>query len=207
MDKEELSLIRKVRQEILFARPRVYQAGEATPLDVVEVEYPFELFLKREDMSPIRAYKWRGAYNRMALLESNELEKGVVTASAGNHAQGVALAASLLGTTATVYMPRSTPGVKQAAVEKHGAGKVTIKLAGDSYDEAVSAAMKESEESGKTYIHAYDDIHVMGGQGTLADEIIMSGHGPFDVAFLQVGGGGMAAATACWLSLRSRVRR
>lgn len=194
-----IPLERRLHQEILLARQRVYQAGQPTPLDRLEVDCPFQLFLKREDMSPIRAYKWRGAYNRMALLSPTERNQGVVTASAGNHAQGVALAAKLLNTTATIFMPRSTPKVKQSAVQHLGGNRVEILLAGDSYDNAVTAAKAESEAAHKTYIHAYDDLWVMAGQGTLADEIVMSGQGPFDIAFLQIGGGGMAAAVACWL--------
>jgi len=199
MSKDAPSLERRLRQEILFARKRVYQAGQPTPLEQVDIEFPWQLYLKREDMSPIRAYKWRGAYNRMALLSTTERAQGVVTASAGNHAQGVALAAKLLDTTATIYMPRSTPKVKQTAVQKLGAHRVEILLSGDSYDNAVTAAKAESEASQKPYIHAYDDLYVMGGQGTLADEIVMTSKGPLDVAFLQIGGGGMAAAVACWL--------
>ena len=190
---------RQLREEILFARQRVYKAGRPTPLEQVAIEHPFQLFLKREDLSPIRAYKWRGAYNRMALLTDAERASGVVTASAGNHAQGVALAAQLLKTTATIFMPRSTPKVKQNAVQQLGGDQVTVRLSGDSYDNAVTAALADSQTTQKPYIHAYDDLQVMAGQGTLADEIVMSGQGPFDIAFLQIGGGGMAAAVACWL--------
>lgn len=196
------SLQRSLRQEILQARRRIYEVGEATPLDCIVLEEPgFELFVKREDLSPIHAYKWRGAYNRMALLDTDERAKGVVTASAGNHAQGVALAARRLGTPAIIYMPLSTPRMKQVAVRRHGGEQVEIRLHGDSYDSASAAAHACAAADGLIYIHAYDDLAVMAGQGTLADEIVMSGQGPFDLAYLQVGGGGMAAATATWLKL------
>lgn len=198
MSSEELT--RTLRQEILFARRRIYEVGQATPLQQIELD-ELSIFVKREDISPINAYKWRGAYNRMAQLSANELERGVVTASAGNHAQGVALAARKLGTRATIFMPLATPRMKQVAVTKHGGKQVEIQLIGDSYDAASNAANELAENEGRTYIHAYDDLAVMAGQGTLADEIVMSGQGPFDVAFLQVGGGGMAAATATWLKL------
>ena len=122
----------------------------------------------------------------------------MVTASAGNHAQGVALAAKTLGIQARIHMPRSTPKVKQNAVRHHGGDFVQIVLTGDSYDEAVLAAREHEKASGAVYVHAYDDLAVMAGQGTLADEIVLSGHGPFDAAFLQIGGGGMASATADW---------
>ena len=159
------------------------------------------IFVKREDLSPIHAYKWRGAYNRMAQLTLDEQSRGVVTASAGNHAQGVALAAQKMGISATIFMPRSTPRMKQLAVKQHGGSLVDICLTGNSYDGASSAAHEYAREKKRLYIHAYDDLAVMAGQGTLADEIIMSGKGPFDFAFLQVGGGGMAAATATWLKM------
>jgi threonine dehydratase len=200
MDSE--SLQRRLRQEILRARRRIYEIGEATPLDAIAMKEPeFELFIKREDASKIHAYKWRGAYNRMAQLSPDELAKGVVTASAGNHAQGVALAARNLGTQAIIYMPLSTPRMKQRAVQRHGGKRVEIRLCGDSYDAASAAALICADEDGRSYIHAYDDLAVMAGQGTLADEIVMSEKGPFDVAYLQVGGGGMAAATATWLKV------
>jgi threonine dehydratase len=194
------SLIDSLRQEILFARRRIYEVGQATPLDSIELG-DLSLFVKREDLSPIHAYKWRGAYNRMAQLTPDELRAGVVTASAGNHAQGVALAARQLGTQATIFMPMATPRMKQLAVQQHGGTHVTIRLHGDTYDAASAAAHAYAKAQHLSYIHAYDDLAVMAGQGTLADEIVMSGKGPFDVAFLQVGGGGMAAATATWLKM------
>jgi threonine dehydratase len=197
---ESESLTRSLRQEILFARRRIYEVGEATPLESIELD-DISIFVKREDLSPIHAYKWRGAYNGMAQLSADELKAGVVTASAGNHAQGVALAAKKLGTQATIFMPLATPRMKQVAVKQHGGSNVEIRLTGDTYDAASAAAHAYAKEQGLTYIHAYDDIAVMAGQGTLADEIVMSGKGPFDVAFLQVGGGGMAAATATWLKM------
>ena len=194
------SLTRSLRQEILIARRRIYEVGQATPLESIELE-DLSIFVKREDLSPIHAYKWRGAYNRMAQLSADEIKAGVVTASAGNHAQGVALAAQKLGTHAIIFMPLATPRMKQVAVKQHGGENVEIRLTGDTYDAASAAAHAYAKEQQITYIHAYDDLAVMAGQGTLADEIVMSGKGPFDVAFLQVGGGGMAAATATWLKM------
>lgn len=186
-------------REILMARQRVYSLAPATPLQELDLDVGFRCFIKREDLSPINAYKWRGAYNRMALLGEEELVRGVVTASAGNHAQGVALSAKKLGTRARIYMPLSTPKMKQQAVHRHGGENVDVRLVGDSYDEAADSAKRESIVENVPYIHAYDDLHVMGGQGTIADEIVLSGKGPFDVAFIQIGGGGLAAAVATWL--------
>lgn len=186
-------------QEILMARQRVYAVASPTPLERVNLPLAAEVYIKREDLSPIHAYKWRGAYNRMALLSPEERAAGVVCASAGNHAQGVALAASKLGVHARIYMPVSTPRMKQHEVRRHGGEHIEIVLIGDSYSEAASAALDYAASLGLTFIHAYDDLATMGGQGTIADEVVMSGHGAFDVAYLQIGGGGMAAAVSCWL--------
>lgn len=200
MERDQLPLDRQLRQEILFARERVYRFGQPTPMErlILPDDGP-EIWVKREDLSPVKSYKWRGACNRMAVLTAQERAKGVVTASAGNHAQGVALAARTLGVKARIYMPRSTPQVKQRAVRHHGGEFAEIILTGDSYDEAVSAAREDERASGAVYVHAYDDLRVMAGQGTLADEVVLSGHGPFDAAYLQIGGGGMCAAAADWL--------
>lgn len=194
----DLPLDRRLRQEILFARERVYHFGQPTPLEPLPLP-GLDLWVKREDLSPIKAYKWRGACNRMAVLAADERARGVVTASAGNHAQGVALAARRLGIRARIHMPRSTPRVKQEAVLRHGGEQVEIRLSGDSYDDAFAAAQADAEAGGAVYIHAYDDLRVMAGQGTLADEVVLSGEGPFDVAYLQIGGGGMAAGVSEWL--------
>lgn len=202
MERDQLPLDRQLRQEILFARERVYRFGPPTVMErlVLPDGLPDpEIWVKREDLSPVKSYKWRGACNRMALLTPEEAARGVVTASAGNHAQGVALAARTLGIAARIYMPRSTPKVKQNAVRHLGAEFVQILLSGDSYDEAVMAAREDERTSGAVYVHAYDDLRVMAGQGTLADEVVLSGHGPFDTVYLQIGGGGMAAAVSNWL--------
>jgi threonine dehydratase len=199
---ESLPLDRRLRQETLFARERVYRFGSPTPLERLTLPGSApgpEVWVKREDVCAVKSYKWRGACNRLALLTQEEAARGVVTASAGHHAQGVALASAALGISARIYMPRSTPRVKQSAVHRLGGDRVQILLAGDSYDEAVTAARADEAASGATYVHAYDDLHVMAGQGTLADEIVLSGHGPFDCAFLQIGGGGMAAGVSNWL--------
>lgn len=185
--------------EILQARQRVYAVGDATPMQ--ELHLPginAAIFAKREDLGPIKAYKWRGAYNCMAKLTPEQRSKGVVAASAGNHGQGVARAASRLGCKAHIFMPRSTPEVKQNAVRMHGGEHVEIVLVGDSYDAASAAAHEFADANGLTFVHPYDHLYTMGGQGTLADEVVMSGEGAFDRVYLQIGGGGLAAACACW---------
>ncbi len=186
--------------EILAARERVYALGSVTPLQPLDIPFSScEVWVKREDLGPIKAYKWRGAYNAMAALSESQRDKGIVTASAGNHAQGIALAANELRCSAVIYMPRATPEVKRSEVKRIGAEMVEIKLVGDSYDEAAEAARVHCEQCGGVYVHPYDDLLVMGGQGTLADEIVMSGSGPFDRVYVAIGGGGLAAALSCWL--------
>ncbi len=192
-------LVDAVFEEILSARQRVYAVGSPTPLDALELpDIDAVIYAKREDVGPIKAYKWRGAYNCMAKLSPELLAKGVVAASAGNHGQGVALAASKLGCKAYIFMPRSTPEVKQQAVRNHGGEFVTVELIGDSYDAASMAAKAFAKEKNLSFVHPYDDLGTMGGQGTLADEVLMSGKGPFDRVYLQIGGGGLAASSACW---------
>jgi threonine dehydratase len=200
MEHDPSGLVEQLRREILLARERVYRFGRPTPLEKLEISGPGpEIWVKREEASAVKSYKWRGACNRMAVMDADEIRRGVVTASAGNHAQGVALAARVLRIRAKVFMPRSTPKVKQQAVLRHGGEWVEVQLAGDAYDDAVRAAREEEIRSGAVYVHAYDDLHVMAGQGTMADEVILSGSGPFDAAFLQIGGGGMAAGVSTWL--------
>ena len=196
---ENQSLRARLFQEILLARQRVYAVRGPTPLERLDIDLGAEVWVKREDQPPIHSYKWRGAYNNIAALDESSRKRGVVCASAGNHAQGVALAAAALGCPATVFMPRPTPQMKQNAVRKHGGEWVTVHLSGDTYDEAYAVARDFSKQSKQTFVHPYDDLVTMGGQGTLADEVVMSGIGEFDVAYLQIGGGGMAASVACWL--------
>lgn len=185
--------------EILQARQRVYAVGEPTPLHKLNLPgIDVEVYAKREDLGPIRAYKWRGAYNCMAKLTPEQRAGGVVAASAGNHGQGVALAAARLGCKAWIFMPRSTPEVKQNSVRFHGGEHVEIVLVGDSYDAASVAAHEFAEKHHLTFVHPYDDVATMGGQGTLADEVVMSGKGAFDRVYLQIGGGGLASGCACW---------
>ncbi len=193
------SLRDQLFDEVLQARQRVYAVGEPTPLQRINLPgVDAEVYVKREDLGPIKAYKWRGAYNRMATLTPEQRAAGVVAASAGNHAQGVALAAARLGCNARIFMPRSTPAVKQTAVRMHGGEHVEIVLTGDSYDAASAAAHEYADANGLTFVHPYDDLATMGGQGTLADEVVMSGKGPMERVYLQIGGGGLASGCACW---------
>lgn len=193
-------LIGELRERIHQARARVYQVGEATPLQSMVVDgVPNPVWVKREDLGPIKAYKWRGAFNAMACLSREQLENGVVAASAGNHAQGIALAARRLSTKARIFMPKPTPMVKRKAVMEHGGSHVSIELVGDSFSEAQDAALKYAAEVGATFVPPYDSLDVMAGQGTLADEIFTSGEGPFDRVYVAIGGGGMASGVATLL--------
>ncbi|MEM9109005.1 MAG: pyridoxal-phosphate dependent enzyme [Planctomycetota bacterium] len=194
-------LLDQLYAEIEAARQRVYAVREATPLEPVDIGSGIEVWVKREDIPPIHAYKWRGAYNNMATLTAAVRGRGVVCASAGNHAQGVAIAAEKLGCHATIFMPEPTPLMKRQAVALHGGPNVTIKLTGDTYDEASDAAKAYSAQRDAPFVHPYDDLATMGGQGTIATEVLEQTDRPFDAAYLQIGGGGLAAAVGAWLKM------
>lgn len=155
-----------------------------------------KVLLKREDEQPVYSFKVRGAYNRMAQLTDEEKVRGVITASAGNHAQGVANAAKYLGVKATIVMPKTTPDVKVINVKRLG-GKVV--LHGDAFDDARQHAAKLQEERGLTYIPPYDDPEVIAGQGTVAMEILRQHTGHIDAIFIPVGGGGLIAGMAAYV--------
>jgi threonine dehydratase len=155
-----------------------------------------EVLLKREDLQPVFSFKLRGAYNKMMSLSAEELGRGVVAASAGNHAQGLALAALKLGVKATIVMPRTTPQIKVDAVRARG-GKVI--LHGDTYDEASIFAKKLVDEKNMVYVHPYDDPEIIAGQGTVGMEILRQVTGPLDAVFVPVGGGGLAAGVAAYI--------
>ena len=183
-------------QQIMRARNRVYQVSGPAPMETYPLPEGGKLLVKREDLSPIHAYKWRGAYNMIAAQPEELLENGVITASAGNHAMGVALAASKLGCQAHIYMPVTVAKVKVNEVKRIGGDHVTVVITGDTYDAASQAARNAAIESGMLYVPAYDDPLVMAGQGTVGDEIMMHAEKP-DVMFLQIGGGGLASSVAC----------
>ncbi|OGI59057.1 MAG: PLP-dependent threonine dehydratase, partial [Candidatus Muproteobacteria bacterium RIFCSPHIGHO2_01_FULL_61_200] len=162
------------------------------------------VWLKREDEQPVFSFKCRGAYNKMAGLPTAELKKGVVAASAGNHAQGVALAASKLGTKAIIVMPRTTPRIKIDAVRNLG-GKVV--LHGDNYDAAYAHAREIATQRRLTFVHPYDDPEVIAGQGTIGMEILKQHSGPIHAVFVPVGGGGLIAGIAVYIKqLRPEIK-
>ncbi len=192
----------EIVEEVLRARERIYHVNGATPFQKFRVDtIDADIFLKREDLSAINAYKWRGAYNAMAVLSAAEKKRPIIAASAGNHAQGVALAARRQGLKAHIYMPLSAPKMKQDMVRKHGGDHVDIILTGDAYNDAAEAALVAAKKEKAAFIHPFDSLYTIAGQATIADEIVLSGQGPFDYAFVQIGGGGLAAGVATWLKI------
>lgn len=194
------TLSEKIIKGIAKARAHVYKVGAPTPLQQISTpQVPVPVYIKREDLSPIKAYKWRGAFNAISNLNTEQRARGIVAASAGNHAQGVALACQYLECSAVIFMPTSTPNVKQNEVRRIGGKWVTIRLCGDNYDDASQIAIEYADTHGSSYVHPYNDVDVISGQGTLADEIVMSSEGPFDRVYVAIGGGGMASAVAVLL--------
>ena len=178
---------------------RVYDVAIESPLENMSRlsdRMANTLWLKREDLQPIFSFKLRGAYNRMCRLSEEERMNGVVAASAGNHAQGVALSAQKLGVSALIVMPTTTPPIKVEAVRSFGAD---IILFGDGYDDAFGHAATIASEQGRTFIHPYDDPDVIAGQGTVAMEIIRQHPGPLAAIFIPVGGGGLIAGMAAYI--------
>jgi threonine dehydratase len=188
-------------------RARVYEVARETPLELAPAlsrRTGNTVLLKREDLQPVFSFKLRGAYNKIAGLSPEQLQSGVIAASAGNHAQGVALAAQRLGTRALIVMPRTTPEIKVESVRGFGARTV---LHGDTYDDAYEHALQLSEERAMTFIHPYDDPEVIAGQGTVAAEILRQHMGELHAIFVPVGGGGLVAGVAAYVKqLRPEVK-
>src|SRR5690606_24671826 len=178
------------------AADTIKNVSAVTPLSRSErysKQFGANVFLKREDLQQVRSYKIRGAYNKISSLTESESKNGVVCASAGNHAQGVALSCKLLKIKGTIYMPTPTPNQKIEQVKMFGEDYIDIKLVGDSYDDAYHAAMLECEELHKTFIHPFDDEKVIEGQATIGLEILEQTTVPIDYVCIAVGGGGLAA--------------
>jgi threonine dehydratase len=192
-------------QKILTAK--VYDVAVETPLELAPAlskRLGNRVLLKREDTQPVFSFKLRGAYNKMAHMSAAERARGVIAASAGNHAQGVALAAQRLGCTATIVMPVTTPQIKIAAVEARGARVV---LHGDSYSDAYAKAQTMQKASGATFVHPYDDPDVIAGQGTIGMEILRQWQAPLDAIFVAIGGGGLVSGVGAYVKrVRPEVR-
>jgi threonine dehydratase len=191
----------------LILTSRVYDVASETPLDPaprLSRRLGNEVLLKREDLQPVFSYKLRGAYNRIAHIPAEERGRGVIAASAGNHAQGVAYSARHLGMRAVIVMPRTTPEIKVQAVRDLGA---EVLLAGDSYADAEAHCDELRRPSDLTFVHPFDDLLVIAGQGTVGDEILRHRLGDVAAIFVPVGGGGLIAGVASYVkALRPAVR-
>ncbi len=180
-------------------RAPVYDVAIESPLEpakLLSARLDNRVWIKREDLQPIFSFKLRGAYTRIHGLDADERAAGIVAASAGNHAQGVALAASRVGARARIVMPRTTPPIKVAAVRRLGGEAI---LEGDGYDEAAALAHRIEREDGCVFVHPYDDHDVIAGQGTIAMEMLRQHRGPLDAIFVPVGGGGIIAGIAAYV--------
>lgn len=190
-------MLEQTVKKILNAR--VYEAAIETPLEkaaFLSRRMNNIILIKREDLQPVFSFKLRGAYNKMTTLTQAQLDKGVICASAGNHAQGLAEAARLMGVKATIVMPKTTPDIKVANVRARG-GKAV--LHGDAFDEALEHARKLEAERGLTFIHPYDDADIIAGQGTVAREILHQHRGDdIHAVFIPVGGGGLISGMAAY---------
>ncbi len=178
---------------------RVYDVAIETPLELAHTlsgRIGTPIYLKREDMQSVFSFKLRGAYNKMAQLTPAQLKRGVICASAGNHAQGVALSAKTLGCRAVIVMPTTTPAVKIEAVRARG-GEVV--LAGDSYSDAYQHALTLEKKHKLTFVHPFDDPDVIAGQGTIAMEILRQHAGPIHAVFVAIGGGGLIGGVGAYI--------
>jgi threonine dehydratase len=188
-------------QAILTAR--VYDVAEETPLDPLPrlgERLGRSIHLKREDLQPVFSFKLRGAYNKIVRLPEEARARGVICASAGNHAQGVALAAKKLGIKATIVMPNTTPAIKVEAVRQLGANAI---LHGDAFDEAYAKARELEVAQGLTFVHPFDDPDVIAGQGTVGLEILRQHPDPIEAIFVPIGGGGLASGVAAFVKFLS----
>jgi threonine dehydratase len=187
-------------RKILTAK--VYDVARETELEVashLSARIKNKVLLKREDNQPVFSFKLRGAYNKMAHLSPADLKRGVIAASAGNHAQGVALAAAKLDCKAIIVMPTTTPQVKIDAVISRGGSSVKIVLHGDSYSDAYEHALSLEKKHQLTFVHPFDDPDVIAGQGTIAMEILQQHQEPIDAIFLAIGGGGLIAGVGAYI--------
>ena len=192
-------------QKILTAK--VYDVAIESPLETARTlsrRLGNQVLLKREDQQPVFSFKLRGAYNKMAHLSAEQLARGVICASAGNHAQGVALSAKKLGCHATIVMPVTTPKLKIDAVKALGGDVV---LHGDSYSDAHDHALGLQKAQSQTFVHPFDDPDVIAGQGTIAMEILRQHEGPIDAIFVAIGGGGLISGVASYIkAVRPEIR-
>jgi threonine dehydratase len=195
-------------KKILTAR--VYDVAFETPLEAapkLSQRTSNHILLKREDTQNVFSFKLRGAYNKMAHLSPKQLKTGFICASAGNHAQGVALAANRLGCKAMIVMPTTTPPVKIEAVREHGGKNVEVVLYGDSFSDTCEHALLLEKKHQLTFIHPFDDPHVIAGQGTIGMEILRQHPAPIHAIFVAIGGGGLISGIAAYIKqIRPEIR-
>ncbi|WP_339847120.1 threonine ammonia-lyase [uncultured Dokdonia sp.] len=183
-------------KSITDAANRVKKVAIKTPFMrsfTYSTKFDAEVFLKREDLQQVRSYKIRGAYNKISTLTDKQKEVGIVCASAGNHAQGVALSCSRLSIHGTIFMPSTTPNQKVEQVEMFGGEWITVVLEGDTFDDAFARASQVCTTEGKTFVHPFDDEKIIEGQATVGLEILTQSEQPLDYVFVPVGGGGLIA--------------
>lgn len=188
------------------ARERIKGIVKKTPLEYNEYlseRYQCKVLLKREDLQIGRSYKIRGAANCMRSMEKNELERGIVCASAGNHAQGVAISCTQLEVKGTIFMPLTAPQVKVSKVRKYGKGFVDVRLVGDTFDDAYAAALQFKEEHDLVFIHPFNDKRIIEGQGTIAAEILEAAKEPIDYVICAHGGGGVSSGVGSYMKALS----
>ncbi|MEO8253019.1 MAG: threonine ammonia-lyase IlvA [Flavobacterium sp.] len=186
----------KLFHQIQEAKKQLQGVVMTTPLTEnlnLSTEFNATILLKREDLQSVRSYKIRGAYNKMSSLIHTEKAQGIICASAGNHAQGVAYSCKLLNIKGKIYMPKTTPKQKLKQVNLFGGTFVEIVLTGDTFDDAFAAAMTDATFNKMTFVHPFDDEKVIAGQGTVGLEILESYHKPIDYVFVPIGGGGLAS--------------
>lgn len=189
-------------EDIIRAHQRLKDVIYQTPLqrnDVLSEQYGCNLYFKREDLQIVRSFKIRGAYHTIRSLSEEELQRGVVCASAGNHAQGVAYSCNLLKINGKIFMPTTTPNQKVSQVKKYGGNYVDVVLTGDTFDDAYQEAIACCEKEGRTFIHPFDDKRIIAGQGTIGLEILSEMKEKIDYLFITIGGGGLASGIASYI--------
>ncbi|MFD2330406.1 threonine ammonia-lyase IlvA [Cohnella sp. GCM10020058] len=189
-------------EDILFAAHTLRGVVSPTPLQFnqrLSARHGCRIHLKREDQQVVRSFKIRGAYNLISGLSAAERERGVICASAGNHAQGVAYSCAALDIPGIIYMPATTPRQKIGQVELFGGDKVEVRLIGDTFDDAYAEAQRAVRETGMTFVHPFDDTRIIAGNGTVGKEIMEACKEPVDVLLVTVGGGGLAAGVASYV--------
>lgn len=193
-------------EAVIRAKATIREVILETPLQKninLSRQYGANILLKREDLQQVHSYKIRGAFNKISSLNADDRKKGVICASAGNHAQGVAYACSFLKIKGTIYMPATTPLQKIDQVKMFGEEWITIEIEGDTFDDAQDAAHRAAEKSGAIFIPPFDDKLIIEGQATIAEEILRQTNEAIDYLFLPIGGGGLAAGISAYFSYLS----